>query len=393
MTDNYTLEDGTGILVLENLDNYQLDVPLKIINDNIGVTEIENRLHGKTILEVLGVSDSNNHATGFVKVAAQSIMGLTDSFNKKISEFEYLIESNGIDAYELEDGTGIYLQDYPLKVSNSTAGITEASQRLRGFSKIINETLGITTINNHIFGFVKVVTSALVTLEGVVNTLLSEINVYALESGLGVYINEDGTGGRYEFDQLAILQNISTVLGITETSQKVKGLLQWINTTLAVNESNNRARIMLRNIATSTIGINEASNRAGIWIRNLSSTVGITETINRLGVIKRNLSSTVGITEASEYFRGLTKNLTSTVGLTGANNIVTGIVKQIADTIGLTEVNNKIRSVFISFNTGVFIADISISLSNFIANAGTNNSDLTVIDSYNVGNLNLTDDD
>jgi len=391
MTDLYTLEDGSGVLLLENLDRYQQDIPLKNISDTVGVTETENRVKGKTILEVVGITEASNIATGFVKVATQAIIGLTDVFNKKISEFEYLIELNGTDAYELEDGTGIYLQDYPLKVQNTTVGVTETNQKILGFLKNLASTVGITDTVNHVTGFVKVATDFIVAVEEVLNTLLEEINFYLLEDSSGKYINEDGTGGRFIIEALIIVRNITTTVGLVEASQKIPGLIKHIATTVGLVEGIIRTRIMLRNITTSTVGVTETSNRLGTWIRNVSSTVGLTEANNRARVMFRNFSSTIGITEASEKIKTLIQNITSTVGITEVNNLITGIVLNIAETIGLTESLNRIRSVFIDFDIGNFIGNAASNFGNFIAMAGKDNEDTTVIDSYNVGDVNLKD--
>ncbi len=383
--DNYLLEDSSGQLLI--------DQRVEVKSSNIGITEARNNSWLKVIVNNLGLTDAVNTGKGFVKNTVQSILGLTESKNYQQTQYDYLNEDGLGFGYLLEDSSGIYIQDYPLKIAaTTTVGVTEASQRTLGFLKNITSTVGLTTVNNYVTGFFKVVTQFVVSVESVLNYILTEVNFYGLEDGTGHYQPEDGVGG-YLLDQLQILKYAASTLGITEASLKFLGPIKFISDTVGLTFAANRAMVMYRNTTLSTLGITEVNNRLGIWIRNLSSTVGITETSNRLGVIKRNLSSTVGLTGINNYIRGLKRTLTSTVGVTETILDITGIVKEALETIGITEVATKIRSVFISTNIGDFIALASISLANFFVVDSYNNEDMTGVDSYNTGNLIIRDDD
>lgn len=393
MSDQYIIEAGIdGYLLEDSSGTLLIDQRVEVKASTVGVTGANNRLGAalKNISEVIGLTEVSNKFTGFFKVATQSILGLTDSLNTKLSEFEYQIEGT-TDAYVLEDGTGIYLQDYPLKVKNEIMGATETSSPITGLLQWVSSTIGFTDSNNKVTGFFKVVSDSIISFETAVNKLISEVNFYLTEDGLGNYINEDGTGGRYQLDQIVILKIVASTLGLTGVNNKLFGFLQNITDTMELTESSVRARVMLRNLA-EVVGIIDTINRLGILKRNLTSTVGLTESQNRLGVVIRNLASTVGITEAGQRLKGLTRTFSDTVGITGVSNLVTGIVKEAADIIGLTEVNNKIRSVFISFNAGVFLASAGISLSNFISMASNNIDNMIGIDSINTGDFKVVDD-
>ncbi len=384
--DNYLLEDGSGQLLIDQ----RVEV---VGSDTVGVTEANNKSWLKVILENFGVSDASNIATGFVKLASSTV-GLTESRNELRTQWDYLLEDGSGFGYRLEDDSGIYIQDYPIKVAGTeTLGITESSQKNLGFLKNVADTVGLTDLGAlTLTGFVKVATQFLVAVEEANNYLKELINFYELEDGSGLLILEDGTGGRYELDQLEIVKIITTTLGLTEASQKLLGPIKQIADIVGLTEASNRARIMFRNTTQETVGITEAKNRLGTWIRNIGETVGLTEAQNRLGTIKRNLSDTLGLTESNNFIRGLRKTLNDTVGLTEVLNTVTGIVYVIDETIGLTDAVNRLRSVFISVNLGNFVATAAINLSNFYALAGYDLESMTATDSYNAGNFTITDD-
>ena len=395
MTDSYIIEAGVDNYLLEDASGQLLiDQRVEVVGSStVGVTESTNKSWLKVIVNNLGLTDVANTAKGFVKNTVLATLGLTESKNYQQTQYDYLHEDGLGFGYLLEDSSGIYIQDYPLiNVATTTVGVTEASQKVTGFVRQFAETVGLNDTINYVTGFFKVVTQFVVSVESVLNYILTEVNFYGLEDGTGKYQPEDGVGG-YLLDQLQLLKYASSILGLTEASQKLTGPIKFISDTVGLTFAANRAMVMYRNTTLSTLGLTEALNRLGTLKRNLASTVGITETINRLGVIKRNLSSTVGLTEASNYLRGLVRLLSSTVGLTGVNNLITGIVYNIASTLGLTEVNSKIRSVFISANIGDFIALASISLANFFVVDSYNNEDMTGVDSYNTGNLIIRDDD
>ena len=390
MTDNYILEDGSGVLLLENLDRYKQDIPLKVINNNVGVTESENRVKGITITNTIGLSDVSNIAKGFAKNIS-STLGLVFSNNRKTRNQNFLLEDNSNDALMLEDGSGLYLIDVLLANINENVGVTESSNKVLGLLKQIAETIEFTDSTNYVKGFVKVATQFIVSVESTINKLLTEVNTYLLEDSSGRYQTEEDTD-LYLLDQLLIIRVKDEIVELTSAFDKYLGPIKHIADTILLTETSNRAMVMLRNITTNTLGLTETNNRLSNLVRNISTTLGLTETINRLGVIKRNIASTVGLTEASNKLRGRLKNIADTVGITEASNIITGIVKVIADTIGLTDAVNRIRIVFISNNLGDFVVVDSTDLATFTALDSIDISDMTVIDSYNFDSFIIVDD-
>lgn len=395
MTENYLLEDSSGTILLENgTDNYRLDFPILVKDESVGVTEVNQSIivKIKNILDTVGVTESVNKFTGFVKVATQFILSLEGVNNRKTREFAYVFEDGTNDAYLLEDGTGIYLQNYPLKVTSQTVGLVEASQGTKGLLEQISEIVGLTVASQAITGFVKVATQFIATVEESINRLLTDVNVYAREDGTGSYLTEDGSGF-YELNQLQILQLSNFTVGITGANQKYLGPVKTLTDQVNVVEVINRARVMFRNAITTIVGITEASNSGVGIIRNILTTVDLTESKDVLLALVRNASSTVGLTGTINRLRGRLQNITSTVGLTEVRNTVTGIVKEIAETIGLTELINRIRTVFISNNIGDFISMDAVDTGTFTAIDSKNINDMTAIDSYNSGDYIIRDDD
>jgi hypothetical protein len=89
-----------------------------------------------------------------------------------------------------------------IKSSNtSTVGVTESSQKVTWFCKEFAETVGLNDVINYVTGFFKVATQFVVSVESVLNYILTEVNFYGLEDGTGKYQPEDGVGG-YLLDQL-----------------------------------------------------------------------------------------------------------------------------------------------------------------------------------------------
>lgn len=391
MTDLYLLEDGSGYYLYENNDRAKIDQLITNNNETVGVTETTLLVKFKNILNTVGLTEAVNHAIGFAKTATQSIVGVTESLNTKTRNQNILLEDNSNDALLLEDGSGLYLLDFLIATSNDTVGITEASNKAQGLLEIINDTVGFTDALNYVTGFFKVVTEAIVGVEYVLNKILTEINLYQLEDGSGRYELEDGAGN-YELDQLLLLKYASSTLGLTEVSNKFAGAFKNIADTVNLNETIVRARVMFRNITTSIVGLVEADNHALNLVRTVAlSTVGLTEALNKALSIT-TAATTVGLTEAVNSGRGRLQNIAETVGLTEARNTISGIVKYISDTIGLTDVVNRIRSVFISNNTGDWIATDAIDMGNFIAMDAKDIGNMTVIDSYNSGDFKIIDD-
>jgi hypothetical protein len=391
MTERYELEDASGTLLLENgSDNYRLDFPIFTVDENVAVQESSNKL--KTIIQnvssTLGLTEVSEYFKGLVKVATQFIVSAEETSAKKLRDLTYLIEGTN-DSYELEDGSGLYRLDYPLKVDNATVGLEETAERYTGLIKIISSTILFTDVGiNYVKGFVKTVTSALVTLEDVVNTIITEVNLYLLEDGSGRYKTEEGD--YYLLDQLLIVKNALSTVGLTELSQKVNGILHNIADLVRLEEASNRLGTIKRNIL-STVGLTESKN-LGYRITTALNTVGLNEASNRLGGLIRNVLSTVGINELSNYVRGLSKTILSTLGFTEQTNTISGIVQVVSSTLGLEELTNRIRTVIIDYSLGDFVATALINLNSFIVTSLEDVNDFTVVDSLNSGDFIISDD-
>jgi hypothetical protein len=82
--DSYLLEDSSGVLAI--------DQRIEVKASTVGVTEATGKSWLKIFAETVGLTEVSSKVTGFVKIATQSILGLTDALTTKISEFEYQIE-------------------------------------------------------------------------------------------------------------------------------------------------------------------------------------------------------------------------------------------------------------------------------------------------------------
>ena len=400
MTENFELEDGSGTILLENgTDNYRLDFPIIVKDESVGVVESSNKqiVIIKNIASTIGLTGVINKFAGIVKTATQYIVTPEETNNKKIREFAYVIEDGTNDAYLLEDGTGVYLQNYPLKVSNSTVQITETPQKVIGLIKYISSTIGLTEASQKVVGFVKVATQFLVSLESTIVKKISDVNYYTLESGLGSYILEDDAG-YYAIDNLIIVKNINSgIVGLTDALNQINGTVHWINETVGLTESFNRLRAMVRTLS-DTVGFNEGIVRARDLLRNVITNVQVlnpTEAVNRARVMFRNTTTeNVGITESLVRLRAIVKTFSDTVGLVELRNFIEGIIKiPTTDIIGLTVLVNRIRDVFISHNLGIFTQTDAVNIDTFTATDAINLNDMTTIASYNSGDFIIIDDD
>ena len=400
MTENFELEDGSGTILLENgTDNYRLDFPIIVKDEIVGAVELSNKqiIIIKNIASTIGLTGVLNKFAGFVKTATQYIVTPEETNNKKTREYAYVIEDGTNDAYLLEDGSGIYLQNYPLKVSNSTVQITETSQKIKGLIKHISSTIGLTEVSQKVVGFVKVATQFLVSLESTIVKKISDVNYYTLESGLGSYILEDDTG-YYAIDNLIIVKSINSgIVGLTDALNQINGTVHWINETVGLTGVLNRAIDIVKTFIEIP-GLVETVVRSRDLLRNVITNVQVlnpTEAVNRARVMFRNTTTeNVGITELSQRLRAIVKTLSYTVGLVELRNFVEGIIKvATTDIIGLTVLANRIRDVFISHNLGIFTQTDAVNIDTFTATDAINLNDMTTIASYNSGDFIIIDDD
>ena len=299
----------------------------------------------------------------------------------------YLIEA-GIDSYLLEDGTGVYLVDEIVKIKNETVGVTETIQP--HWTKVITNIVELSETNNIAKGFVKLVSDT-VGLVFSRNSKIRNQNYLLEDNSNDALLLEDGSG-LYLLDVL--LANINENVGVTESSNKVLGLLKQIADTIGFTDAVNYATgffkvvtsslvalestinklltevntylledssgryqteedtdlylldqlLIVRTAALSTLGLTEASQKYLGPIKSILDTVNLNEAVNRLGTLKRNISSTLGLNESNNRAMTLLRNVaTSTLGITEASNRLGGLIRNISSTLGLTEASNKVR--------------------------------------------------
>ena len=299
----------------------------------------------------------------------------------------YLIEA-GVDNYLLEDGSGVYLVDERVEVKNETVGITETIQP--HWTKVITNIVELSETNNIAKGFVKLVSDT-VGLVFSRNSKIRNQNYLLEDNSNDALLLEDGSG-LYLLDVL--LANINENVGVTESSNKVLGLLKQIADTIGFTDAVNYATgffkvvtsslvalestinklltevntylledssgryqteedtdlylldqlLIVRTAALSTVGLTEASQKYLGPIKSILDTVNLNEAVNRLGTLKRNISSTLGLNESNNRAMTLLRNVaTSTLGITEASNRLGGLIRNISSTLGLTEASNKVR--------------------------------------------------
>lgn len=299
----------------------------------------------------------------------------------------YLIEA-GVDNYLLEDGSGVYLVDERIINQNETVGVTETIQP--HWTKVITNIVELSETNNIAKGFVKLVSDT-VGLVFSRNSKIRNQNYLLEDNSNDALLLEDGSG-LYLLDVL--LANINENVGITESSNKVLGLLKQIADTIGFTDAVNYATgffkvvtsslvalestinklltevntylledssgryqteedtdlylldqlLIVRNAALSTVGLTEASQKFLGPIKTILDNVNLNEAVNRLGTLKRNISSTLGLNESNNRAMTLLRNVaTSTLGITEASNRLGGLIRNISSTLGLTEASNKVR--------------------------------------------------
>ncbi len=391
MSFQFLLEDGTGNYLTESGSNYLQDIPTKVINTTIQATETKNNI--KTIIRSLssnvGVTESSNKFTGLVKVATQFLVSLEGVLNKKVTFDVYTLE-DGSGSYLTEDGV-LYKQDIPTKVINSIIGLVGTQNRLRNFFKNVSSTIGLTEAKEKTTGFIYNVTQKIVNLQTSLIKKVRDANIYDLESGLGSYLLEDDTGF-YLIDNLQIIRNISSTLGLSSLRNQIDGTVHTFVTTIGITESFNRLRDIVR-IFNETLDTTESMIRARIMFRNLSDTIGVTETFNRTRIMFRNISSTIGITETFNRLRNQVRNIGETINLTESSLKYRGLLEYISDTVGINAIASRLKLITLGYNLGNFITTSLISLNNFITISLEDIDDMTKLTSYNSGDFIVNDDE
>ena len=157
----------------------------------------------------------------------------------------YLIEA-GVDNYLLEDGSGVYLVDERVEVKNETVGITETIQP--HWTKVITNIVELSETNNIAKGFIKLVSDT-VGLVFSSNKKTRNQNFLLEDNSNDALMLEDGSG-LYLIDVL--LANINENVGVTESSNKVLGLLKNIAETIEFTDSTNYVKGFVK-VATQFI--------------------------------------------------------------------------------------------------------------------------------------------
>jgi hypothetical protein len=246
--DVYTLEDGSGSYLTEDGVLYKQDIPTKVINSTIGLVGTQNRLRNffKNVSSTVGLTEASEKIEGFVRIATQRIVNFQEVLATKLSDLNHYTLESGLGSYLLENGAGFYAIDNLLIIKNS-----------------VTDTIGLTSLRNQI----------------------------------------DGT-----------VQNIDETLGLTDILNRLRDQVRNVSSTVLVSEGIIRARIMYRNIAIETVGLVETLSLR--FVRNISSTVGITETTNRLRNIIRLFTENILLSEQLDNIEGIVKYISDTVGFT-----------------------------------------------------------------------------
>jgi hypothetical protein len=298
----------------------------------------------------------------------------------------YLIEA-GVDNYLLEDGSGVYLVDERIINQNETVGLTENVQP--HWTKVITNIIELSETNNIAKGFIKLVSDT-IGLVFASNKKIRNQNYLLEDNSNDALLLEDGSG-LYLVDVL--LANISETVGVTESSNKVIGLVKQIADTIGFTDASNYVtgffkvvtsalvtledainklltevntylledssgryqteedtslylldQLLIIRVQDTVVGITEAANKFLGPVKQVLDTVQLTEAVNRLGTLKRNISSTLGLTEANNRAMVMFRNVaTSTLGITEASNRLGGLIRNISSTLGLTEASNYLR--------------------------------------------------
>lgn len=396
MSQTYLLEDGSGNYLWEDGNTAIQDIPTKVANSTIQLTETRNQKKTiiRAIAETLGVTEVKNYFEGLTKTVTQFIVSVEDALNKKVT-FDVFTLEDGSGSYLLEDGSGLYRQDIPVKQFNEIVGFNETPSYIRGLRKTISDTVGLSQVKEKIEGFVRVATDSLVSFEEALAKKISDLNHYTLENGLGSYVLENGAG-YYAIDNLLIIKNaITDTIGFTDSKNKIDGTVHNIAETVGLTEVFNRLRDIVRTF-TEIPGIVETVVRSRDIVRNIQTIVEMlepTENVNRARIMFRNKADTVGITEAKDRLRAIIRNFSEVVGLNELMQFIEGIVKiPTTEIIGLTEIAQRIRFVYISHFIGIFTSTDAVDIDTFTALDSENMGDMIAVNSHNLGDFIIIDD-
>ena len=384
--------DTVGLTVSEN-HNIGL---ARNINEIVGATESFNRLRNqiRNIPEIVGVIDTTTKIRGIWKNISD-IVGLSSIANKaEPSLFEYTLEDGSGTLY-LEDGTGNYVQEAPVKVFNETVGIVETKSRLGVLFRWISETVGLSEVNEAYNVIKKVVSSTLGLSETplkeitTLNLLLEGLNAehYQLEDGTGgyhlevpVYVVNSTVGLTEQKNQInTIIRNIAEIIGLTVLPNYVTGAVKVVTQfVVSVESTINRLitdvnvyaledgsgsylnedglgfyqlnQVLLIRILNMVNGLTETPQKLYGGLKIITDQLNVVESFNRLRDMVRNFSQTVGVTEASNRLGVLKKNFSNTIGITETSLRVGSLIRWVSSNIGITGFSNRITGFSKVFN-------------------------------------------
>ena len=348
------------------------------IDETVGNTESTNRLREqvRNVNETVGIDESSNRDRTFFKNAVTDIVGLFSVASKaEPSLFEFTLEDGSGTLY-LEDGTGNYVQEHPVKVFNETIGVTENSNRLMNVFKNISDTIGLTEVSEAYNVIKKVVSSVIgltetkLTETTTLNLLLEGVNAehYQLEDGTGGYHLEvaikvfNETAGIVEtaVKNNVIIRHISETIGLTVLTNHVTGFVKIATSFIVsvesalnkivtdvnflalesgdggyLNEDSSGfyqmdQMVVFKTIATEIIGLTESSQKLYGGLKIITDQLNVVESFDRLRDMIRNFSQEVGITEVSNRLGVLKRNFSQAIGITESSERFGSLFRRIS---------------------------------------------------------------
>ena len=165
--------------------------------------------------------------------------------------FQFLLE-DGTGNYQIESGSGNYVQDIPTKVVSSNIGITESTLKLKTILQQSLDTVGVTETNNFFKGIVKTATQFLVSVEEAFSKKVT-FDVYTLESGEGSYLTEDGV----LYKQDIPTKVINSIVGIIGTQNRLRNFFKNVSSTIGLTEASEKIEGFVYNVTQRIINFQE----------------------------------------------------------------------------------------------------------------------------------------
>ena len=389
------LRNFSDTVGLTESDNHNIVIK-RNLNETVNATESFNRLRDqiRNINEIVGAVDTTTKIRGIWKNISD-IVGLSSIANKaEPSLFEYTLE-DGSGTLHLEDSTGNYIQEAPVKVFNETVGIVETKNRLGVLFRWISETVGLSEASEAYNVIKKVVSSVLGLSETplkeitTLNLLLEGLNAehYQLEDGTGgyhlevpVYVVNSTVGLTEQKNQInTIIRNIAEIIGLTVLPNYVTGAVKVVTQfVVSVESTINRLitdvnvyaledgsgsylnedglgfyqlnQVLLIRILNMVNGLTETPQKLYGGLKIITDQLNVVESFDRLRDMVRNFSQTVGVTEASNRLGVLMRNFSNTIGITETSLRVGSLIRWVSSNIGITGFSNRITGFSKVFN-------------------------------------------